>query len=327
MTHLWVRTEASQSKGMGHFMRCFAIAEQACLEGLRVTFLVNDLSDFALNRLLQIGANFISTEANIGSKEDSRALMQLIPKGDVILLDSYEFDHAFFDRLYADYMVVVMDDICDPTPLNAHIIINAAANAHELKYNTKGQCLLGPAFAQIRQEFRRPYPKLKHSHLSVMFGGSDPIGYTLTCAEALLNLVPDYHIRLIIGPANTQIDSIRQMCAQHCRLKLYLSPDNVAEVLNGSDLVVTAAGGSVGEVASLCLPALVMVVADNQKAALKDLPYPVLDARLKWPDSFDELTKALLNDPKRAHLNATKAHALVDGRGVERIIKAIQRYV
>ncbi len=326
--HLWVRTEASAQIGLGHFMRCFAVAEAARHRGIAVTFLLNEASETIHSRLAQIGAGCRRLETVLGSPRDAAAIRASVPTGELLLVDSYAVRAEFYADLYADYRLAVFDDLAQVRPLNVHLVINAAASASPDIYTQiapDAQVCLGPDYAPIRHEFRRTYPTSGRAHISVLFGGSDPKGFTALCAEALLAVAPRYDIRLIVGPANGDVDALRRLCAAHPALKLYLSPDNVAEVLSGASLVVTAAGGSVGEVAAMGLPALVMVVVDNQAALLNASPYPVMDARDGWPEGFNEKVKTLLSDVLGRVTVTARAHALVDGRGAERIVEAMTR--
>ncbi|MDC7682756.1 UDP-2,4-diacetamido-2,4,6-trideoxy-beta-L-altropyranose hydrolase [Asticcacaulis sp. BYS171W] len=329
LMRMWVRTEASTRIGLGHFMRCFAIAEEARHHEIEVVFLLNEAPDAAIARLQSIGAKWRWMETRIGSPENAAAIKTVVPKGDVLLLDSYAFDADSYDRLSADYYLAVMDDLAEVCPLKAHLIVNAAGSAVDLPYAEiapDATLCLGPDYAQIRREFRRHYPAPRRPHICIMFGGSDPKGLTAICAEALLESAPAMDIRLIVGPANANVDALRQLCAKRAGLKLYLSPDNVAEVLTGAELVVTAAGGSVGEIAAMNLAALVMVVVDNQVAALKSSPFPVLDARKGWPTDFALTIEALMGDADMRREIAARAHGLIDGKGCERIIKAIRSH-
>lgn len=326
--HLWVRTEASAQIGLGHFMRCFAVAEAARHRGMAVTFLLNESTEAIRSRLAQIGAGCRRLETAIGSPQDAAAIRTSVPTGELLLVDSYAVGSEFYTDLCADYRLAVFDDLAQVRPLSVHLVINAAASALPEVYAEiapDAQLCLGPDYAPIRHEFRRSYPTSGRAHISVLFGGSDPKGFTALCAEALLEVAPRYDIRLIVGPANRDVDALRRLCAAHAALKLYLSPDNVAEVLSGASLVVTAAGGSVGEIAAMGLPALVMVVVDNQAALLSASPYPVLDARDGWPDGFKDKVKTLLSDVLGRVTGAARAHALVDGRGAERIVEALTR--
>lgn len=318
---LWVRTEASHGVGLGHFMRCYAIAEQARLDGDKVTFLTGDLPPQALARLRFAGIDHIYVPHDIGSVEDSHFVSLIVPKGQAVLLDSYRFEAAYYARLFETHFVAVMDDAA-AMPLKAHVVINAALGARDMGYEVlapEASLLLGPDYAQVRHEFRRAYPDPYRPHVCVTFGGSDPANLTAQAALQLLDAVPDVDIRLIAGPAHAHVDELRRLCAVRPRVKLYLAPDNVAEVLYGADLVVTAAGGSLYEIAAMGLPALVLVVVDNQAGALRACPFPALEARGQWPEDFNKCVDAVIRNPDIGQM----ARAQVDGLGCQRILQAL----
>ncbi|WP_140986530.1 UDP-2,4-diacetamido-2,4,6-trideoxy-beta-L-altropyranose hydrolase [Asticcacaulis tiandongensis] len=318
---LWVRTEASHGVGLGHFMRCYAIAEQARLDGDKVTFLTGDLPPQALERLRFAGIDHIYVPHDIGSPEDGQFVSRIAREGQAVLLDSYRFEAGYYARLYETHFVAVMDDAA-AMPLKAHVVINAALGARDMGYAAiapEASLLLGPDFAQVRHEFRRAYPDPYRPHVCVTFGGSDPANLTAQAALALLEAVPDVDIRLIAGPAHAHVDDLRRLCAARPRIKLYLAPDNVAEVLYGADMVITAAGGSLYEIAAMGLPALVLVVVDNQAGALAACPYPALEARDQWPENFEKWVAAVIRNPDIGQT----ARIQVDGLGCQRILQAL----
>ncbi|BEV11466.1 UDP-2,4-diacetamido-2,4,6-trideoxy-beta-L-altropyranose hydrolase [Asticcacaulis sp. DW145] len=322
---IWVRTEASTRIGLGHFMRCYALAEAARMQGHEVVFLINDIAEAAIQRLLNLGIRCRHLDTSIGTPQDVAALRAVIAPGEVIVSDSYAIGPDYYNDLYTDYILVAMDDLAVVRPLNVHLLINAAPSAETRPYDQIApyavKCL-GPAYALIRHEFRQTYPLPPRGHVSVIFGGSDPYGFTARCAEALADMGAA-EIRLIAGPAHNDVDSLRALCARREECRLYLSPDNVAEVLSGATLVVTAAGGSLNEVAAMKLCALGLVVADNQASWLLSSPFPMLDARDGWPEGFEATVCTLLDRPDVRSSIAMRAHAQIDGRGCERVLSAI----
>jgi len=157
----------------------------------------------------------------------------------------------------------------------------------------------------------------------VMFGGSDPTGLSGQVAERLHAALPDASISVILGPASTQGWQLAKLQRQLPRLKVYSAPNKVSKILRDAGLVVTAAGGSVGEAAAMRLPALVLVVYDNQAAALQACPYPVVDARQGLPADLEMQVKALFDDPARRRAIAAAAHKIVDGKGAQRVVEAM----
>ncbi len=326
---LFIRTEASTALGMGHFMRCFAIAEEARAQGWEVTFLLNELRDAVVARLDSIGAHGRDINGPLGYEQDFMTLAQLgLVASDWLLIDSYQATEAYIRTLSNAAHVCVIDDLCLLETYDCDLIVNAAEAAFVMPYpaRTRAKLLLGAAYAQVRRDFLHPHlPVVGGPSVTVMFGGSDPQNLTGVCAGLLHDILPDVAIKVIVGPANVHGDALMALSQQLDRLHVYLAPDSVARVLAGSDLVVTAAGGSVGEVAAMGLPALALVVVDNQIAALKACPYPVMDARHGLPEDLGARVRALMDDPPRRASLSASAHALIDGQGAARIVEAMTR--
>lgn len=317
---LFIRTEASSAIGMGHVMRCFAIAEEARLQGLPVTFLLNALDDVR-ERLEAIGADGVVLPP-LGSGEDLLAMSELgLTRRDWLVVDSYAADEAYIAALSLMARVCVIDDLNLLPAFDGELIVNAAEAAPLMDYarKTRAKLLLGADYALIRQEFRTVKPRAGEI-VTLMFGGSDP--QNLSAQAARLLRAAALRVRLIAGPANRHAAALQAMADD--RLEVVVAPSSVAGVLADSKLVVTAAGGSVGEVAAMGLPALVLVVYDNQAAALSACPYPVIDARQGLPDDLGASVKALLADPAALSANASRAHAIVDGLGARRILEAMR---
>lgn len=317
---LFIRTEASSAIGMGHFMRCFAIAEEARLHGLPVTFLLNALDDVR-ERLEAIGADGVVLPP-LGSGEDLVAMSELgLTRRDWLVVDSYAADEAYIAGLSLMTRVCVIDDLNFLPAFDGEMIVNAAEAAPHMDYarKTRAQLLLGADYALIRQEFRTVKP-CHGEVVTLMFGGSDP--QNLSAQAARLLLAENLSVRIIAGPANRHAAALQAMAEDG--LEVIVAPPSVAEVLADSKLVVTAAGGSVGEVAAMGLAGLVLVAYDNQAAALSACPYPVIDARKGLPDDLGAQVKALLADAAALRANAECAHAIVDGLGARRVIEAMR---
>ena len=324
---LFIRTEASTQIGLGHFMRCFAIAEEARTQGIEVTFLLNELGGAVMARLEEIGAQGLRIDGSLGSTTDFMAMAGLaLNRQDWLLIDSYAATEDYIALQSQAVRVAVLDDLNVLECFDCDLLINPAQAAKPADYErkTRARLRLGPDYALIRKEFTKAYTgQQEEPFVTIMFGGSDPMQLTGRCAEGIYNNIGSVHVCVIAGPANVHTNSLTKLEQKLEQLRLYISPPSVAEVLAGSTLVITAAGGSVGEVAAMGLSALVLVVYDNQAAALKACPYPVIDARAGLPDDLGARVKTLLDDPARLADIARKAHAMVDGEGPRRIVESL----
>jgi UDP-2,4-diacetamido-2,4,6-trideoxy-beta-L-altropyranose hydrolase len=325
---LLIRTEASSRIGMGHFMRCFAIAEAARAQGIKVIFLIGELGEAVMARLAAIGAQGVQVDGPLGGAGDFLALTALNPtRDDWLLIDSYQATEDYIALQKNTVRVAVLDDLNALDRFDCDLIINPAQAARAVDYERKSRArpALGGDYALIRREFTQNYPAPAVApFITIMFGGSDPTQLTGRCAQNLHEALPDVLIRVIAGPANVHTDELTGLERKLDRMRVFTSPDSLARVLAGSQLVITAAGGSVGEVAAMGLPALVLVVYDNQAAALKACPYPVIDARTGLPEDLGPRVKALMDDVAGRAAMALKGQAVVDGRGAERIVEIMQ---
>lgn len=322
---LFIRTEASGQIGMGHFMRCFAVAEEARRRDIPVIFLMRTDDAGIAVRAAAIGARLYLIPEALG--DDVAAIAACgIAADDWLVVDSYRISEAYLSRLHGLARLAVVDDLNACDTYDCDLLINAADAAFDMGYGlrTRAGLLLGADYAMIRREFLTPRsPADATRTIAVTFGGSDPAGLTVVVAERLRHAFPDVHIRALAGPANMHIGLLRDTARDLGNIELFVDPPSVAEALAGASLVVTAAGGSVGELAAMALPALVLVVYDNQAAFLRACPFPALDVREGLPDDLEALVGAMMDDAQGLKDIAAHAHARVDGRGAQRIVAAM----
>ncbi|WP_155847283.1 PseG/SpsG family protein [Asticcacaulis sp. AC402] len=312
MTRLLIRTEAGPEIGMGHFMRCFALAEEARARGIAVVFLINEISDAVRMRCRAVGAT-VEVVAGFDALP--------VTPGDRVVIDSYEATSAFISGIAAP--VAVIDDLENLDRYDCAVIVNPALAARPETYagRTAAQLLLGPQYALIRREFRTSATSNAEPFVAVTLGGSDPAGLTGPVARQIHEAIPNTALRVIAGPANRQIKNLRALDLP--QMELFVSPPSVANVLAGARLVVVGAGGSLNEVATMGLAGVAVVAYDNQQAELEACPFPVIDARAGLPADFAEQVRELVADSQRLETNARHAHAMIDGEGAGRVIDAI----
>jgi len=322
MAKLLIRTEASNAVGMGHFMRCFAIAEEARARGIEVRFVVSDLSDPVAERCRRIGATARATGTLPG--EDAGIVASMLKPDDRLVIDSYQATADYVTTLHKAAHVVVIDDLAALERYDCDLIVNPALSASHSTYRarTSAKLLLGASYALIRREFRVAHAGFG-SAVAVMFGGSDPRQLTGGCARILRAALPGVTLKIIAGPAHIHTDELRALAQADPLMELHVDPPSVAQVLAGCNLVLTAAGGSIGEMAAMGLAALVLVLYDNQKAALEQCPFPVIDARGDLPADLGAQTRTLVDDPAKLKAIADAAHKIVDGKGAQRIVEVL----
>ena len=96
-----------------------------------------------------------------------------------------------------------------------------------------------------------------------------------------------------------------------------------------SDLAISAAGCTVWELCCLSVPTILLILADNQEPIAQSLHKKGIMKNLGWfnqvyePHIQREVSKLSVDKKSRQEM-AGKGHLLVDGLGVERVVKEIE---
>ena len=154
-----------------------------------------------------------------------------------------------------------------------------------------------------------------------MMGGSDSLGLTEPVLKLLHSALPNYEFLIIMGEAALDQESFNELCNTLGRIDFKINPPALAELLLTTDLVVSAAGGSIAELCSIGQMAVALVIVDNQFGALKNCPYPTLDCRNSLAiELVPTVIKALEASNENFQIRSN-AQALVDGNGCQRILQ------
>lgn len=318
-------TEVSQSVGLGHFMRCFALAEEAAHQGIRSHFFLNQITPAISERLQSIKANWDASSSNL----EEICIQYEVSKLDWLVIDSYQVTSEFICKLRKRSRVLVMDDLCTLDFYDCDLILNASPQAVALGYETKfrsARLLAGATYSPIRSEFRKE--KVTHQsvkspsrRIGIMMGGSDSLGLTESVLKLLHSALPSYEFLVIMGESSLGKKSIKELSTSLGRTVIKINPPALAELLLTTDLVVSAAGGSIAELCSIGQMAVALVVVDNQFGALKNCPYPTLDCRNGLAiELVPTVIKALEASNENFQI-CSNAQTLVDGNGCQRILQ------
>lgn len=345
------RCDGGPGIGVGHVVRCVALAEEAVARGHEVAFSGGISGDFLGPLLAGLGPG----ATVLGPPPDARAetLAALASGYDVLHVDHYEVDAAVLDALGpgplrragtepegARPLLSNVSDGCfgarpadlavDPTP-GAEGTPAPAATTWSLR---------GGRFTPIRQAIlhsRRdldlpaagptPGPEGGPLRVLVVMGGTDPQTCAPLVVDALAGTGLDLDVTAIATPATEAGLRGRQDSWPPGRLTVTLPVADLPERMAAADLVVTASGTSLWELCALRTPMAAVAVVDNQRAGY-DL---VVDAGaavgLGGPADLlgsepAAALRAVLEDPAARVALVGHAARLVDGLGTWRVVSA-----
>lgn len=293
------RADASVQIGTGHVMRCLTLAEQLRQHGHQCQFICRDHpghlgeliegKGFELH-LLAGTAPALANSADIDNsyaqwlgvtwQQDARQTLEVLSSlaADWLVVDHYALDARWEKGVAAAVgQIMVIDDLADRNHDCAVLLdqnLGSKAAAYDGKVPDDCIRLIGPQYTLLRPEFarlregsleRRRHPQLKRILISL--GGVDRTNVTGEVLRALseTSLPSDTELDIIMGAAAPYLDEIRDQ-ALHSRFRatVSVSVSDMAERMCRADLSIGAAGSSSWERCCLGLPAILVVLADNQ---------------------------------------------------------------
>lgn len=305
--------EASPELGGGHVMRCLTLALALQAEGADCVF----LNGTGVARILTAFAPGMP-------RTDDRA-------ADLVVLDSYrmgrDVEDEWRERARA---LAVIDDLARPH--HAELVLDPSFGRHASDYEAP-KVLAGPDYALVRREFaearaealaRRGGPVRR---ALVALGLTDVGGITGRVVQALLPVLDGIGLDVVVGSGAFSLPALRTL-AEAGRIALHVDSQDMAGLMARADIAIGAGGASVWERACLGLPAITLIVADNQRDLAMRLDGAgvtlALDAR--WPGleaRLVEMWARLAGDEAlRLGLSRTSA-ALCDGMGAGRAATAL----
>ena len=336
--------EANARIGIGHAMRCNALQSRLETLGWRCYWAINAKTEAFLTGNIPPAPLIRLSDGS--SAAQAMEIAAAVGRCGVLVIDHYgatpEFAHAV--RNVAD-RIVYFDDLAD-RPLDADVIINPNPGFTEAQYWTLNgrpcTVMLGPQYALLRQQFSAQRANAQQRldgkapnrlrRVVVGFGGVDPLNGTAVALDALA-AYPEVEVDVVLGGAAPHLAQIQARISAHPgAVRLITDAADMAGILVGADLVIGAPGTSTWERACLGLPAILIGIAENQRANadfvlrsdagllagfLTDTAAETVARRL------EEQLRELVSAPQRLRVLARNAAALCDGRGGQRIVAAL----
>ncbi len=126
---------------------------------------------------------------------------------------------------------------------------------------------------------------------------------------------------MVVGESNRYKDEINDKCEQH-GWKFHCQIDYMHELISKADVAIGSAGANSWERCALGVPALVVLMADNQQAnadALEKIGAAVCIGEYTNTRSETYRNALIALDKDRLQSMSVSALKLVDGKGVDRV--------
>lgn len=333
------RLDAGRDIGLGHAVRCLALAEELTRRGWSCRFAVNLGARALIAAITDTAVDIIESDGFDDPKVLGRAAGA---DCDLLIVDSYHLD-AVFERGCRAWAarIVVIDDLAD-RPHEAAVLVDGTYGREPEAYAElapHAQRLTGASYALIAERFARARPDAlcrraaRDEHaltLLVTLGGAPPAAWLERLTRVARRAAPDARIEVAAGASEFTWPSDDPDVHVH-RGKV----DMVALTAH-ADLALAAGGGSSWERCCLGLPTVLVEVAGNQREVARGLEAAgaVVCAGVLDDISDEALTElvrtAMGGEPGReakdARLGemARRAALVCDGLGVRRVVNAVE---
>lgn len=266
-----IYANSSPSIGNGHVLRQLALAQALKKNSYHVSFIYQQMTVNIKQQLLN--SNFACQQ--LGTRSINHYVQAY--NASLLVIDDYHLtltEKHNLTNCTAD--IVVFDDNTDNELIVADIIINAADDATAQDYHARSSqptLLLGAKFRLIRAEFQTQRHLLKNkqarTRLMITMGGSDVANFTYPITQALLSYDPRLPLDIVIANMNhTDEVALLALIKQHKNCRLHKNVTNMAPLMAEAKMAITAAGGTLYELATLGTPSVGLCVSKNQLSAM-----------------------------------------------------------
>ncbi|MEW2141834.1 spore coat protein [Micromonospora vinacea] len=349
-----LRCDAGPRRGVGHLVRCLALAEEFLARGADVTvFGTVERLDWATAELAARGIPLLPGPDSAAELVEVARRHEL----DVLVLDSYELDPAGAGALRAAgvYTLAIIDGDSRGQVADLYLDQNFGADlpgpgtAAELprlgaEAGLPGRLLAGSGYALLRDTVisarppaAPPATAVSRPRVLAFFGGTDAVGAAPVLTRVLVATGHPMDLTVIVGRPEIEAE-VEDVTPGRGQIIRPVPPTtSLPALITEADLVVSAAGTSTWELCCLGAPSALVCVVDNQRESYTRVVRHGLAAGL---GELSELTAGgvsgraarataartlhgLLSSPQRRATLAARAWSTVDGQGRARVVDAV----
>ncbi|HWA61252.1 MAG TPA: UDP-2,4-diacetamido-2,4,6-trideoxy-beta-L-altropyranose hydrolase, partial [Caulobacteraceae bacterium] len=270
--------DAGPQVGGGHVMRCLTLARALAAKGAECAFVESRSAASVLRRFGWPEQTVLA----MATAEDPPGLVRWAERfagtfePDVVVVDHYRLGAAEQSALRdGERAVVVIDDLADRRH-DCDLLVDPGYGRRREDYaelvRPTCQVLVGPDVALVRPEFaaaraRAVSRRARHEpvrRVLVSLGLTDVGAITARVVEALAPHLGEVRLDVALGSGAPSLDALSSLAAHDRRVRLHIDTDDMAMLTAEADAAIGAGGSSVWERATVALPSLVVVLADNQ---------------------------------------------------------------
>lgn len=334
---LAICTEASSQIGTGHVIESLQIANLAMIRGIDVSMWISDTAPSSLLERLQMPYyQFHSLDIYEEIEAIKEKLKLLGCKA--ILFNLRDARNKICSSFYYNGLKILCIDELGNKHLDCDVIINPSivrkyhtysSDRKDIKVYTGPQYLsIAPAFAELHQ--RKRVFRNNIEVISACMGGVDRTGTTLEIMDALANWHNDVVKIIILGGGFLCSDDVHEKAKRfrNSNFRIHHNIQNIETLFFESDVVFTAGGNTLYELACVGTPAIVLYEDEHEKEngiSFERLGFGFCIG--KGTEVSNEMIISAIEKMEDADIRTThsqRGKEIVDGKGAKRIVDIIE---
>lgn len=329
------RTDANTEIGMGHLIRCIALA-QMLTEHFDIHFIFKTTPAALVKQFLPTGYKSVQLPETAPSIEEPSFIEALLSASDILTLDGYQFDSTYQkDCAKRGFKVAYIDDLLKFS-YSCDVLINQADFITPSDYTIEKETVfcLGPSFALLRPSFLKAAslpcgaPK-KIENVFVCFGGADTENTTYKVIKALIGLKQVKIIHVLAGSVNKNFSKWQREFSDDNNIQYYTNLDeqSVCSLMSTCQLALCPSSSLSLELCAVGVPMITGITAPNQSNYYKSLlhhgvAFGIGDWNKASHEQIAEAVLQTLNLPgDELNKILIRQRRLIDGRSAERLQK------
>ena len=335
---IMVRADGNPAIGMGHIMRSMSVMSVLKEWGWQCIYACSSPAPVEFIKKRGFEVIELSFPYREKTREEGRELLKIMEERGIskIFVDSYFAGNDYFSLLNAQVKVILINSAKERFDVSMLINENIACDKSffaKLYQGTNTNLLLGKDYTPLRAEFLGvPYEAGQEvKNILLMTGGGDQYNFL---GQFVLKMrekkkYGEISFLCVSGMANSHHKELSAAAQGLPNVRVVHGTDNMAGLMAGCDLAVSAGGTSVLELAAVGVPTVAFTVAEDQVEGIgymDRLGFLVSAGSIAspgfWNRLFDQLD-ALLADSEKRRKMACEAKKQMDARGAARIAEKI----
>jgi len=327
---LAILTESSNKIGTGHLIESLNLAGLAGKKGFNISFWVSRDSPKSVLKRIPFAYNQFS------SLKEAKDILRRI-SCDAAVFNFRRIDNNVLRSFRKNGLKTLCIDELGGRRLDCDAIVNPLIVDKYYQYPSResySRLYMGTDYLSMSSEFRKNRGRKNFSgkikEVTVSMGGVDNSGTTLNLIDIMAEWRKEAIKNIIIGGGFRFSEEVRSkiLSLKGMNFKIYHNIENIARLFTKSDVVFTAGGNTLYELACLGIPAIVLYEDEHERengAAFQKLGFGICLGRgTATPTKKILAALGKFDDPTLRKRHSARGMHVVDGNGADRILKILE---